>query len=87
MAYANPIKMGIRQAKRWILAAQTDERASIKMLHANYAVGVMDSLRQMYSDQQIRSVTGADALKLLQQSANLQDQAQKLVLSICPRLK
>ena len=64
----------------------TPIKQGIKMLHANYAVGVMDALRQMYPDDAILAVTGENAFKLLQRATFLQDKAQKLLLSVAPQL-
>lgn len=54
------IKKGIRQIERWIIAARQDSNPGIKLLHANYAVGNLDMLRQMFSDNEIKEATSKD---------------------------
>ncbi len=81
------IKQAIRQIERWIFAAKQDKHPGIALLHANYAVGDLDMLRQMYSDIEIANVSGRNALYLLREATALQDKAQKEVLSMCPRMR
>ena len=79
-----PIQVGMRGAQRWTYAARQDLDPGIKALHANYAVAIIDGLRQMYSDSLIRKVTGEDAKALLNQATSLQDEAMKEIGHICP---
>lgn len=86
MAYRLPITQAIRQIERWLIATKQDRHPAIKMLHANYAVGDLDMLRQMYTDQEIMAVTGKDSLALLRIATHAQDQAQQELARLCPSL-
>ncbi len=80
-----PIQQGIRQIERWLIAAKQDTHPGIKLLHANYAVGNLDMMRQMYSDKVIIEITGKDPLQLMKIATNLQDEAQSKLVKICPQ--
>ncbi len=82
---AYSIKQGIRQIERWIVAAKQDLHPGIKLLHANYAVGNLDMLRQMYNSKVIKSTTGRDVDKLMRIAISLQDEAQRQLMVICPK--
>lgn len=79
-----PILQGMRQIERWLVAAKQDRHPGIKLLHANYAVGNLDMIRQMYSDEEISYTTGKDPSKLMSIATQLQDEAQKELEKICP---
>lgn len=82
-----PIEQAIRQIERWIYASKQDTHPGIAMLHANYAVGDIDMLRQMFSDDEIKKFTGKDALNLLREATKLQDQAQAKLMRYCRGLE
>lgn len=79
MFYVSPdsIKIALRQIERWMYAAAVDTNAAIALLHANYAVGDLDLLRQMVSDDIVIRETGKNPQVLLAQAIKLQDSAQK----------
>jgi len=79
------ILQGMRQIERWMVAAKQDTHPGIKLLHANYAVGNLDMIRQMYSDEEIRRQTGKDISKLITIAMQLQDEAQKELSRVCPQ--
>lgn len=79
-----PILQGIRQIERWLVAAKQDMHPAIKLLHANYAVGNLDMIRQMYSDKEILLYTGIDPQRLNVIATKLQDEAQIELAKICP---
>ena len=83
--FLSPIRQGIRQVERWLIAAKQDSHPAIKLLHANYAVGNLDMIRQMYSDEEIKLKTGKDASNLMVIATRLQDEAQKELARICPQ--
>ena len=78
------IAQAVRQVERWIFAAEQDKLAGIALLHANYAVGNIDMLRQMYSDKEIEYYTGKEPLDLLLKATLLQDKAQNKLIVKCP---
>ena len=82
----NAYQIAIRQIERWIIASQQDVNPGIKLLHANYAVGDLDMLRQMYNDKFILSMTGQNPHSLLIAATALQDKAQAEIKEICPEL-
>jgi len=82
--YTYGIKQGVRQIKRWMIAAAQDAHPGIKMLHANYAVGNLDMLIQQYPFETIKKVTGEDLQALFRRATELQDEAQNALLAICP---
>jgi len=65
-----------RQVKRWTHAAVQDADPGVKFLHASYALGVLDMLRQLAPDDEILAVTGIRTLGLQEALGELQDQAQ-----------
>jgi hypothetical protein len=75
----------MRQIERWMIAAKQDRHPAIKLLHANYAVGNLDMIRQMYDDDEVKQITGKDVQKLLTIATRLQDEAQKELSAICPK--
>lgn len=79
------IRQGIRQVERWLTAARQDEHPGIKLLHANYAAGNLDMIRQMYSDKEIIEVSGKDPQYLMTVATKLQDEAQNELARICPQ--
>lgn len=78
------IAQAIRQVERWIFAAEQDKNTGIALLHANYAVGNIDMLRQMYTDKEIEHYTGKEPLDLLLRATLLQDKAQSKLVIKCP---
>jgi hypothetical protein len=78
-----PILQGIRQIERWLVAAKQDMHPAIKLLHANYAVGNLDMIRQMYSDEEILKYTGKNLQRLNVIATKLQDEAQAELAKLC----
>lgn len=71
----------IRQTERWLTAARQDLDPGVRFLHASYGIGVVDILRQVARDDEIRVATGADVLSLLEELGREQDLAQAALLS------
>ena len=74
----------MRQAARWATAAKQDKNAMIAVLHANYAQGYLIALSDIATDNQIKSATGLDVLKFIQEITNVQDAATKHMARLCP---
>lgn len=83
MAYADLPTM-LRQVTRWILAAKQDQDPAVMLLHTNYAVGNLDLIRQLFTDEQVERETGYKPLTLHREAITLQDYAQKKLLELCP---
>jgi len=75
------INIAIRQIKRWVVAAEQDKDPYVKYLHATYATGNIDLLRDIISDIEIMKATNIDILKLRNKAITLQDIAQRLIQS------
>ena len=73
------IEIAMRQTLRWARAAAQDLDPFVKALHANYAVGNLDQLRQLASDAEILAATGLDPAVLAGRFARLQDEAAAAV--------
>ena len=69
------IRMVVRQIDRWVYAAEHDADPRIRLLHANYAVGNIDMLRQMVTDGAIEKVSGVRILELWARATRAQDKA------------
>ena len=86
MAYpqcsAEGLRTQVRQVLRWIAAAKQDQDPGVKFLHASYAVGNLDILRQVASDQDILAATGQQPLALLHDATVLQDQARQVIQGV-----
>lgn len=83
MAYADLPTM-LRQVTRWILAAKQDQDPAVQLLHANYAVGNLDLIRQLFTDEHVERETGHNPLTLHREAIALQDQAQQRLQVLCP---
>ncbi len=74
------IRMAVRQIQRWIYAAEHDADVRIRLLHANYAVGNIDMLRQMTTNDTVAKATGVNVLELWARATRAQDAATKVIL-------
>jgi len=74
----------IRQTARWAIASAQDEDALIAVLHANYAVGYLSALKEIATDTQIEQATGLDLIEFQRDIQQVQDQATKRAIDICP---
>lgn len=77
MFHAASITTAIRQTRRWLFAAQQDQHPFVAMLHANYAVGNIDLIRQMWTDADIMHATGQDINSLAKDAAQVQDRIKE----------
>lgn len=87
MFFVSPdsIKQAVRQIQRWIFAAERDADTKIRLLHANYAVGNIDLLRQMTTDDKIINATGVNPLDLWRRATRAQDAASNEILRLLER--
>ncbi len=69
------IRMAVRQIDRWVYAAEHDADPRIRLLHANYAVGNIDMLRQMTTNDQVKKSAGVNVLELWARATRAQDRA------------
>lgn len=81
----NTIRILMRQAARWSLAATQDESAMISVLHANYGAGYLWAVRDIATDNEIREATGVDILKFRDEIIKIQDNATKKMAKLCSK--
>lgn len=81
----NTIKTLVRQASRWSTAASQDQNSMIAVLHANYGAAYLWALRDIATDNEIRSATGIDVIKFRDAITKIQDDATKKMASLCPQ--
>lgn len=80
------IQTAVRQIERWLVASRQDRHPAIAMLHADYAMGDVDLVRQLWTDQEVVAATGKDMRQLNQQAAEAQDAAKRRIVAIAPQL-
>lgn len=73
------LRLQIRQVERWLRAARQDLEPGIRFLHASYGMGVLDMLRQLAGDDEVRAATGAEPRALAAELGRLQDAAQAAI--------
>lgn len=78
------VKILIRQAARWSVAAEQDKNPFIANLHANYGSAYIFAVRDIASDVDIQRITGVDARKMQTHITAIQDNALKTLARICP---
>lgn len=78
------IQQLIKQTSRWSLASQQDNNVFIANLHANYGVGYLQALKDIYREEEIQNVTGIDLLNFSKQIVDIQDSAARRLVSTCP---
>jgi hypothetical protein len=78
------IKILFRQANRWSNASQQDKNPLIATLHANYGVGYLLALRDLYNDDEISKITGVDSRTFSNKIVSIQDKATKNMVKLCP---
>lgn len=76
------IRVQVRQVLRWLVAARQDRDAGVRFLHASYAAGNLDILRQVASDEQIRQASGENPVALLKEASGIQDEAQRTLRQV-----
>lgn len=79
------INILIRQASRWSTAAEQDNNSMIRVLHANYGAGYLWALKDIATDDQIKSATGIDVLRFKDEIVKIQDEATSEMAGLCPK--
>lgn len=75
----------IRGCARWATASLQDKSPIVKVLHANYATGYLWALTDTFSNHDIENVTGINFIKFKDYIINIQDNATKTLVSVCPK--
>lgn len=87
MAGARTIRILARQTIRWATASIQDSEPIVAVLHANYASGFAQALRQVASDSAIQRATGLDAQALEARVVAIQDRVTERLMARCPKLR
>lgn len=69
----NEIERMVRAIKRYHFATKQDQHPAVRFLHNAYAVGIMDVLRDLATDNEIRRATGTDMRALRKEILAEQD--------------
>lgn len=78
-----PIKTILRGSARYALASLQDRSPMIALLHANYGAGYFWAMRDAYKTTDIENEV--DILKYEKRITEIQDQATKEVMKVCPQ--
>jgi len=78
------IKTLVRQAARWSTAAEQDEAAMVRVLHANYGTGYLWALTDIASDAEIEIATGINMYKFRENIVKIQDASTVNMATLCP---
>lgn len=70
------VKQAVRQILRWRFAALQNKNPYVALLHSNYFAGNIDLVRQLWSDETVKKITGQDMLSLWKEATILQDKYQ-----------
>jgi di/tricarboxylate transporter len=74
----------IRQTARWATAADQDTNPYIKNLHANYAMGYLMALKEIYTESEINLYGNINIRKLDSEISLIMDESINLLSIICP---
>jgi len=78
------LKILLRQTARWATASKQDNNELVKVLHANYAMGYLMAIRDIYSEDQIETSLGKSVIEFSKEISNIQDEAHKYAINTCP---
>ena len=73
----------IRQSARWSTAADQDTVPMVAVLHANYGVGYLLALKDIFSQNDIEKYGKIDLLKFEREIVSVQDKVTKDTAKIC----
>ena len=74
----------LKQSARYATTAQQDESPIVATLHANYAMGYLWALKDIYTPKEIHRATSVDLVKFEEHIVNVQDMVNKRVIKKCP---
>ena len=76
----------LRQTGRWAVAAEQDKNELIALLHANYSVGYFSALKEIVSDDDIRSYGGVNSNEIMRMIQSVQDGVTTKISQACPSI-
>lgn len=74
----------LRQTARWATAADQDTNPYIKNLHANYAMGYLMALKEIYTESEINEYGNINIRKFDSEISIIMDDAVNQLSKICP---
>ena len=77
----------IKQSAKWATTAQQDDSPLLATLHANYAVGYLWALKDLYDSDEISKGAGVNIKQFEEHILNVQDMVTKKVLKKCPEFE
>lgn len=82
---AHTIKVLIRQAARWAIAARQDTDIMIAVLHANYGAAYLWAARDIATDHEIAAATGINPVQFRDEIITIQDEVTRRLARTCPK--
>ena len=80
------MKHMLRSIERYHYASTQDVNPVVAARHNGYAVALVDSLRDLASDEQVKAATGTDVRKLRQDILKVQDEHEGMALKLLAAL-
>lgn len=77
----------LRQTSRWAVAAEQDTNPYITNLHATYALGYLNSIKTVYTEQEIMDITNISIKEFEKSITEIMDKAIQKISEICPEGK
>ena len=77
----------VKQSAKWATTAQQDDSPMLATLHANYAVGYLWALKDLYSTNEISKKAGVNIKQFEEHILNVQDMVTKKVIKKCPEFE
>ena len=77
----------IKQCAKWATTAQQDDSPLLATLHANYAVGYLWALKDLWTPEQINKKAGINLTQFEEHILNMQDMVTKKVIKKCPEFE
>lgn len=78
------IRVLLRQAARYAIAAEQDLNPLIAVLHADYAAGMIYAIQAAWPEWQFREATGLWFRAVLAEVVRIQDAAHRKMAAACP---
>jgi hypothetical protein len=77
----------VKQSAKWATTAQQDDSPLLATLHANYAVGYLWALKDLYGTDEISKTAGVNITQFEEHILNVQDMVTKKVIKRCPEFE
>lgn len=75
----------LRQMARWSVASIQDENPFVAVLHANYAAGYLWAIKDIFTENEIKIVSGLDLHTIEESIVNNQDLVSRKFVGVCPQ--